>query len=100
MSAGTAKPTTWPRWRFPAAYGQAGATRIFCLLFVFVANRLLRLGEGHDTSHLSKAQATPGHHEARAKREKSEPERDQQVPAALRRRDTRLVPCPAHRRGI
>src|SRR5918912_2193289 len=29
MSAGTAKPVTWPMWRAPAAYGHAGATRIF-----------------------------------------------------------------------
>src|SRR6266436_5317488 len=26
-SAGTAKPATWPMWRGPLAYGQAGATR-------------------------------------------------------------------------
>src|SRR5713226_7503896 len=26
-SAGTAKPTTWPIWRGPLAYGQAGAMR-------------------------------------------------------------------------
>ena len=30
MSAGTANPATCPMWRGALAYGQAGATRIFC----------------------------------------------------------------------
>jgi hypothetical protein len=28
MSAGTANPATWPMWRGPLAYGQAGAMKI------------------------------------------------------------------------
>ena len=51
MSAGTANPTTWPRCLFPAAYGQAGATKIFCLC-LSSAKDVLRSGEDHDTSRL------------------------------------------------
>src|ERR687887_2161393 len=68
MSAGTAKPTTWPTCRGPFAYGHAGATRIF--LGVRCANGRLRLGaeggEGHDTSHRRRAPpAAPGEQGAR-----------------------------------
>src|SRR5438067_918328 len=99
MSAGTANPTTWPRWRLPAAYGQAGATRIFRLLLVF-ANRLLRLGEGHDTSRLWTAPATAGYEKTRAERQKDEPERDEQVPARFRPPDAGLVRHLVHRRAV
>src|SRR5919204_4322084 len=57
MSAGTAKPTTCPRWRRPLAYGHAGATRIF---FDCAANR-----NGHDTSGFCKHCASPAPHEQR-----------------------------------
>src|SRR5919204_4915758 len=55
MSAGTAKPTTCPRWRRPLAYGHAGATRIF---FDCAAN-----GNGHDTSGFCTHYASPAAHE-------------------------------------
>src|SRR5919204_1748674 len=55
MSAGTAKPTTCPRWRRPLAYGHAGATRIF---FDCAAN-----GNGHDTSGFCTHCASPAPHE-------------------------------------
>src|SRR5688572_8938284 len=74
MSAGTAKPTTCPRCRFPAAYGQAGATRIFLGLFCF-ANELLRLGEGHDTSRPSRSISAEFEHEPGHERECRERER-------------------------
>src|SRR5713101_1303812 len=59
MSAGTANPTTWPRCLFPAAYGQAGATKIFCLCR-FSAKDVLRSGEDHDTSSLSSRPSAEG----------------------------------------
>src|SRR5918995_7215596 len=74
MSAGTAKPTTCPRCRFPAAYGQAGATRIFLGLFCF-ANELLRLGEGHDTSRPLRSLSAEFQHEPRHEGECGERER-------------------------
>src|SRR5712691_8401358 len=78
MSAGTAKPTTWPRCRFPAAYGQAGATRIFfedCF-----ANALLRLGEGHDTSRPLRLTPAAAQHKSRRECEQRKRQREQQMP--------------------
>src|SRR5712691_11419097 len=49
-SAGTAKPATWPMWRGPLAYGQAGATRTV-------------LGTGDDKGKLAaRSIAQGGHH--------------------------------------
>src|SRR5438067_10011090 len=56
MSAGTANPTTWPRCRFPDAYGQAGATKILRGCFCSDKGRL-RLGDAHDTSSLASPSA-------------------------------------------
>src|SRR5213080_4162000 len=51
MSAGTANPTTCPRWRFPDAYGQAGATKI--LRVCLCSNKgQLPIDGNHDTSAL------------------------------------------------
>src|SRR3954469_14188438 len=51
-SAGTANPATWPMCRGPLAYGQAGATRIFCFDGVsgcsFAFRRALDDTSGHE----------------------------------------------------
>jgi len=89
MSAGTANPTTWPRCLFPAAYGQAGATKIFCLC-LSSAKDVLRSGEDHDTSRLCLGRAAERDSDPSGERQRNEKDDSRIAEQTERRRDLLL----------
>jgi hypothetical protein len=84
MSAGTANPTTCPRCRGPLAYGQAGATRIFCARISVNSQLLLERRSSGDDTRRSPGGSPPDWHQGRGDQRSDEGNQRDRNAAQLR----------------